>query len=172
MMPSHKVFHTVLFIVAINFLFGCPKCKCLYWEQSATKLQRGFSNGIKKKYCQAHFKQDISPSPVLNLAQTLFLAPASDHLLIRAAQHQGTDCALFTTSMRLNLWFCNELPGCLLNQFPLWFAACDKAQIRIWKRAKFSGEAPKHFFYSISVHAVALDPSNRSAGSSMFVQKV
>ena len=103
MMPRHKIFHTLLFIVAINFLFGCPIAHALTENKAQLSCSMASQTEFKKRYCQAHFKQDINPSSVLNSAQTLFFTPTSDRLLIRAAQHQGTDCALFTTSMRLNL---------------------------------------------------------------------
>jgi len=103
MMPRHKIFHIVFFIVAINFLFGCPTAYAFTENKAKLSCSACSQVELKKKYCQSHFKLDINPSAILHSSQTSFLAPASDHLLIWAAHHQGANRAPFTTSMRLNL---------------------------------------------------------------------
>jgi len=102
-MPKHKIFHVVLFIAAINLLFGCPRASA-FTENTLQLSCSVFSRAeLKKKYCQAHFKQDISPSPVLNSAQNLFSTPASNRLCISELLPLINSPSPFQVSMRLNL---------------------------------------------------------------------
>jgi hypothetical protein len=103
MIPRHKVFHTLLFIVAINFLFGCPIANTFTENKAQLSCSVASQTELKKKYCQAHFKQDHSPSPVLNSAQNLFSASTSNRPCMRAALALVSSSAPFKTSMRLNL---------------------------------------------------------------------
>jgi len=103
MMPKHKVFHIVFFIVAINFLFACPCVIALIENKAQQSCSLYSSAELKKKLCRAHLEQLINPSTIVHSGKTLFLAPAVGRLGIPAAHQQDSNFAFFITSMRLNL---------------------------------------------------------------------
>jgi len=103
MMPKHKVFHIVFFIVAINFLFDCPAASAFTEDTLQLRCSVSSVAELKKKYCQSHLKHGGSPLPVLPSPHNLFSEPASNCLCILAAFPLVNTYSPFQTSMRLNL---------------------------------------------------------------------
>jgi hypothetical protein len=103
MIPSHKLFHIVFFIVALNFLIGCPTANALTGDTLQLSCSVSSAIELKKKYCQSHLKQAISPSPVLHSPHNLFSAPASNRLCLLAAFPLVNTSSPFEASVRLNL---------------------------------------------------------------------
>lgn len=103
MIPKHALFHIVLFIVAMNGLFCCPGTHA-FVEDTLQKSCCVFSHAeVKKKYCQAPCKHDITPSAILHPAQDLFSAPASNRLCVGVVLPPVNTPSPFQGSMRLNV---------------------------------------------------------------------
>ncbi|MCX5900826.1 MAG: hypothetical protein NTX06_08855, partial [Proteobacteria bacterium] len=84
-------------------LFDCPRANAFIENKAQLSCSVYSPVELKKKYCQAHFKQDINPSPVLNSEHNLFSSSASNRLCMRAALPLVNTSAPIKTSMRLNL---------------------------------------------------------------------
>ncbi|MBN2106117.1 MAG: hypothetical protein JW832_01720 [Deltaproteobacteria bacterium] len=97
------MFHIVFFIVAINFLFDCPAANAFARDTLQLRCSVSPASELKKKYCQSHFKQDISPLPVLPSPHDLFSFPASSRFCVHAAFPLVNIPTPFETSVRLNL---------------------------------------------------------------------
>jgi hypothetical protein len=103
MIPRHKVFHIVLFVLALNFLIGCPTAHALTPDTLQLSCSVSSSVDLKKKYSQSQYGQESSPTFFLSSQHTAFFLPASNRLCMQAAFFLVNCPAPFETSMRLNL---------------------------------------------------------------------
>lgn len=103
MIPRHKIFHIVFFVLALNFLLGCPTANALTGDTLHLSCSVSSSADVKKKYCQADTKHENTPSFVLTAQYTLFFNPAPNRRCIRTAFPLSNIPTPFETSMRLNL---------------------------------------------------------------------
>jgi hypothetical protein len=103
MMPKHKIFHTMLFIVAINVLFCCPRAHALVENTLQKSCCVSSHVELKNHYYQTRCKQDINHSLILDSAYNVFSVSVSIRHCLRPALPPVSDTSLFKASMRLNL---------------------------------------------------------------------
>ncbi len=103
MIPRHKVFHIVFFIVALNFLFGCPGAIALTGDTLHLSCSVSSHADSKKNYCQTQHKQKSGTSYALNVQYTLFSPSAPNRPCFGAPFPFVTIPTPFENSMRLNL---------------------------------------------------------------------
>jgi hypothetical protein len=103
LMPKHKIFHTVLFIAAINLLLCCPSAHALVENTLQKSCCVSSPVELKKHYCQTRCKQDIYNSLILHAVHDLFSAHVAIRHCIRTAHPLTTIPSPLQASMRLNL---------------------------------------------------------------------
>jgi hypothetical protein len=92
----------VFFIVALNFLIGCPAANALTGDTLQLSCSVSSSVDLKRKYCQSQYGQESSLSFALNSQHDAFFLPASNRLCMHAAFPLVNNPTPFETSMRLN----------------------------------------------------------------------
>jgi len=103
MIPKHKIFHTVLFIAAINVLLCCPSAHALVENTLQKSCCVSSHVELKKQYCQTRCKQDNYHLLILHSVHDLFSASVSIRHCIRTALPLVNITSPFQDSMRLNL---------------------------------------------------------------------
>jgi len=103
MIPKYKIFHTVLFIVAINLLFCCPRAHALVENRLLKSCCVSSHVELKKQYCRTRCEQAICHLLILHSVHNLFSAPDSIRHCIRTALPLVNTPSPFQASMRLNL---------------------------------------------------------------------
>jgi hypothetical protein len=103
MIPKHKIFHTVLFIAAINVLLCCPSAHALVEHALQKSCCVSSHVELKKQYCQTRCKQDKCHSLIVHSVHDLFSATVAIRHSILTAHPLATIPSPLQASMRLNL---------------------------------------------------------------------